>query len=316
MLDSREVGEETLLAALIGISEMMGDLPDLDELLETIVRIAPPLVSANRCTVFLRNPRTREFRAAHAFSPDPAVTARLLRVSILEADVPLLARKIVEMKIPLLYREGKDPVLPEPIVRSFDIRSMLFVPLAYQGEVLGFLALDEAGKNHVFTSQQVNIVNTIASHTAVAVVHTRLVEAFSLERRRTESLAEALCDGVITLDSHLRVISLNRGAVALLGWTSDEVAGRAYWDAFDASGGPSGEGANLARKLVAGARRVTGRLNLQARDGSRIACLVTAIGVSGPSRDSSEVLFALTRILPGITRQHPERTAAGSPPRS
>ena len=311
MLDAREVGEETLLAALIGISEMMGDLPDLDELLETIVRIAPPLVSANRCSIFLRNPRTREFRVAHAFSTDPAVTARLLRLSVLEADVPLLAKKIVEMKIPLLYREGKEPVLPESIVRAFDIRSMLMVPLAYQGEVLGFIALDEPGKSHVFTSQQVNVVNTIASHTAVALVHTRLVEAYALERRRSEALAEALCDGVITFDSHLRVLSLNRGAVALLGWTSDEVSGRTYWDAFDASAGPSGEGAALARKLFAGARRVTGRVNLQARDGSRIACLVTAIAVAGASREAAEILFALTRILPGATRPHPERKAIG-----
>ena len=309
MLDSREIGEENLLAALIGISEMMGDLPDLDELLETIVRVAPPLVSVSRCTIFLRNPRTREFRVAHAFSMDPATTSRLLRLSILEADVPLLTKKIVEMKIPLLYREGKEPVLPESVVRSFDIRSMLMVPLAYQGEVLGFITLDEPGKGHVFTSQQVNVVNTIASHTAVAVVHTRLVESYALERHRSEALAEALCDGVITLDAHLRVLSLNRGAVALLGWTSDEVTGRTYWDAFDAAAGPSGDGAALARKLVAGARRATGRVNLQARDGSRIACLVTAIAVSGPSREATEILFALTRILPGVTRPHPERTA-------
>ncbi len=304
MLDSKEVGEETLLAALIGISEMMGDLPDLDELLETIVRIAPPLVSSNRCAIVLRNPRTREFRVAHAFSPDPAATARLLQLSIPEADVPLLTKKIVEGKIPVLYREGKEPVLPESVVRANDIRSMLMVPLSYQGEVLGFIALDEAGKNHVFTSQQVNVANTIASHTAVAVVHTRLVEAYGLERRRAEALADALCDGVITLDAHLRVLSLNRGAVALLGWTSDEVVGRPYTEWFDAPEGSSGEGAALARKLLAGARRVTGRLSLQARDGSRIPCLVTAIAVSGMTRDAEEILFALTRILPGVMRPH------------
>jgi lactate dehydrogenase-like 2-hydroxyacid dehydrogenase len=35
MLESKEVKEEALLAALMGISEMMCDLTDLDELLET-----------------------------------------------------------------------------------------------------------------------------------------------------------------------------------------------------------------------------------------------------------------------------------------
>lgn len=293
------------MAALIGISEMMGDLPDLDELLETIVRIAPPLVSANRCAIFLRNPRTREFRVAHAFSQDPAMTARLMHLTILEADVPLLTKRVVEGKIPVLYREGKEPVLPEAVVRAFEIKSMLMVPLAYQGEVLGFMALDEPGKGHVFTSQQVNVVNALASHTAVAVVHTRLVEAYGLERRRAEAIADALCDGVITFDSHLRVLSLNRGAVALLGWTSDEVVGRPYGESFESLDGPAGEGAALVRKLFTGARRVTGRLSLQARDGSRVPCLVTAIAVAGMSRDTEEILFALTRILPGTTRPHP-----------
>jgi PAS domain S-box-containing protein len=310
MLESKEVGEETLLAALMGISEMMGDLPDLDELLETIVRIAPPLVSVNRCAIFLRNPRTREFRVAHAFSQDSGMTGLLLRLTIPEADVPGLAKKVVAAKIPVMYREGKGDILPEAVVRAFEIKSMLIVPLAYQGEALGFLALDEAGKDHVFTSQQVNVVNAIASHTAVAVVHTRLVEAYAIERRRSEALAETLCDGVITLDPRLRVVSLNRGAESLLGWPSEEAAGRTYWEAFDGEG-PSGEGAALVRKVVSGARRVTGKVTLRARDGSRIPCLVTAVAVAGSSGDPVEILFALTRILAVATTQRPGKTGAG-----
>ncbi|MEK6851835.1 MAG: GAF domain-containing protein, partial [Candidatus Thermoplasmatota archaeon] len=206
MLDARELGEEAVLAALMGISEMMGDLTDLDELLDAIVRIAPRLAAVDRCAIFLRNRRGAEFRAAHAFSPDPATTNRLMRLAIPEADIGKLAHKLVNQRIPVMFRVGREPLLPVPIIEAFDVRSMLLVPLVYQEQVMGFITLDEAGRDHLFTSREVNVVQAIATHAAVAIVHTRLAEAYRLERRRSEALADAMCDGVVTLDRQLRVV--------------------------------------------------------------------------------------------------------------
>jgi len=178
MLDSQELGEEQILAALMGITEMMGDLTDLDELLETIVRIAPRLVSVNRCAIFLRNPRAPEFRVAHAFSPSPAATETMLRLSIPQAEMERLAHKLIRQRVPVLLREARESFLPATILETLKIRSMLLVPLEYQEQVMGFMTLDEPGKDHVFTSREVNVVQAIASHAAVALVHTRLVDAY------------------------------------------------------------------------------------------------------------------------------------------
>lgn len=312
MLDSKEVEEEAILAALMGISEMMGDLTDVDELLDAIVRIAPRLAAADRCAIFLRNPRAPEFRVTHAFSPDPAVTALLLRLTIREAEIEKLVHRLVRQKIPVMLREGKEPMLPAAIVEAFQIRSMLLVPLVYQDQVMGFMATDEAAKDHVFTSREVNVVQAIAAHAAVALVHTRLVDAYRLERRRAEALAASLCDGVITLDPQLRIVTLNGGAEALFGWRSEEAAGRHCADVFE---GPNsgGETVGIARKILAGSTRDTAVVRFQAKDGSPVACLVTGSSVPSGTGGVGEILYALTRVDPDadLTTQHLGRTAGG-----
>lgn len=312
MLDSKELEEEALLAALMGISEMMSDLTDVDELLDAIVRIAPRLVAVDRCAIFLRNPRVPEFRVTHAFSPDAAATALLLRLTIREGEIEKLAYKLVRQKIPVMLREGKEPLLPHAIVEAFNVRSMLLVPLVYQEQVMGFIAVDEAGRDHLFTSREVNVVQAIAAHAAVALVHTRVVDAFRLERRRGEALAGALCDGVIALDPQLRIVAINLGAESLLGWESEDILGRPCADVFDDPGAP-GETAAVAAKILAGSTRDTAVVRFRAKDGSRVECLVTGVAVVGPSGGAGEILYALTRVDPDsdLTTRRPARTGAG-----
>lgn len=310
-MESKELEEEAILAALMGISEMMGDLTEIDELLDAIVRIAPRLVLADRCAIFLRNPRAPEFRVTHAFSADPPTTALLMRVVLPEAHIERLTHKLIRQRVPVLLRVGRDPLLPPAFTDKFRIRSMLLVPLEYQGQVMGFMTLDQAGQDHVFTSREVNVVGAIASHAAVALVHTRLVDAYRLERRRNEALAGALCDGVITLDPQLRVASMNAGAEVLLGWTAEGVQDRPCGDVL-------GDGMlAAARRVLSGAVRDTAVVPVRARDGSYVACLVTGASVPGAPGVPAEVLLALTRVdEDDVTTRHPGRTGGDSPPPS
>lgn len=312
MLDARELKEEALLAALIGISEMMGDLTDPDELLEAIVRIAPRLASVDRCAIFLRRPRAAEFYVAHAFSPDPAATAHLLRLTIREADIERLAHRLLNQKLPILMREGRGPLLPTPVAEAFRVKSMLLVPLAYHDEGLGFITVDEVGKDHLFTSREVNVVNAIASHAAVALAHMRLVEAARLERRRYDVLAAALCDGVVTLDPQLRIVSLNPGAEGLLGWRSADVAGRPSAEVFDDPEG-SGDITTVAHMVLAGAAPGSTVLRFRAKDGSYLACLTTGARVPASSGEPAEIVLAFTKVEgdPALTKRHPARRGEG-----
>ena len=53
MLPEGDLGDAKVLAALLGISEMVAGLSDLEEVLGLIVRITPQLVGVDRCAVLL-----------------------------------------------------------------------------------------------------------------------------------------------------------------------------------------------------------------------------------------------------------------------
>jgi len=234
-----------------------------------------------------------------------------MRLAIPEDEMGKLVHKLVNQRVPVMLRAGREHLLPAPVMEAFDIRSMLLVPLVYQEQVMGFMSLDQASMDHLFTSREVNVVQAIAAHAAVAIVHTRLAEAYRIERRRSEALADALCDGVVTLDRQLRVVSLSAGAEALLGWKTDEVHGKAVAVAFDEPGGAS-EVESAGLNVLAGAPHVAMTLRFRAKDGSRIPCLVRATAVPGTMGGPAEVLYALSRAEPGAaTTRRPARTGEG-----
>ena len=175
---------------------------------------------------------------------------------------------------------------------------------------MGFITLDEEGEDHVFTSREVNVVQAIAAHAAVAIVHTRLVESFRMERKRSDALADAVADGVVALDRQLRIVSLTAGAATLLGWTPEEVEGRLAAEVLDDPAG-TGEVTAIARRVLAGAARDTGVARFRAKDGSRVACIVTAAAVPGTMGGTAEILYALSRMdSDSVTRRRPARTGA------
>lgn len=302
MLDSQELEEEAILAALMGISEMLADIGDLDELLDAIVRIAPRLAAVSRCSIVLRSPRTKELRVAHSFSRDPQSTAVLQRLVLREADIPELATKLFEQRIPVMIREGRVNLLPAPVTQTFRIRSMLLVPLAYQEQVLGFMAIDEPGRDHVFTSREVNVVNAVASHAATALVHARLRESLHREWRRGEAVASSISDGLVTVDANLRIVALSSGAESLLGWTTEEVMGRPVGDVLEREGAGAGSLAEVLRQSFAGGERGAAALQLRRKDGATVECLVTLAPVRSTSGTVLEVVCILSKVERGPRR--------------
>src|SRR5438445_10682624 len=99
-----EVSEEQILAALLGVPEMAGDLTDPEELLAAIVRITPGLVGVDRCAVLGYDKQAREFRTLAAFGPAGVPTPFVgLRIQV--AAIPRLAHRIVSLRLPALLTE-------------------------------------------------------------------------------------------------------------------------------------------------------------------------------------------------------------------
>lgn len=287
-----EVDETQILAALLGIAEMVGDLTDTRELLEAVVRIAPSLVRVDRCAIFGYDEVSREFRTIVFFAPpDAGVALEDLRIP--DAEMPRLAQRLVALHLPALVKaETRDPTLPPSVVKRLGLQSVLLVPLVCRGRTLGLLWLDHAGHNHYFTSTEINVAQGIATSLAVALDRAEGLEALTLERRRFDALARTLADGVLILDSDLRILEMNRPAEDLLGWQSSEVRGRRASEVFAITEAQAG----IAwTREAAGPLPATKTLGLRTRDRETLVCDVLVVPVRGEAGDIVQILFILLR---------------------
>jgi len=289
-----EVSETQILAALLGIAQMVGDLTDTREMLESVVRIAPSLVRVDRCAVLTLDESAREFRTWVSFGPG-ATGAPFEGLRIPEADMPRLAHRLLVLRLPALVKgDAKDVALPPAVVKRLGVRSALLVPLVCRGEVLGLVWLDHSSQSHYFTSKEINVIQGVATSVAVALDGAHRLEALDVERRRYDALARSLADGVIALDSDLRILEMDRGAEDLLGWQSSEVKGRRVHEVFAISSAEAEVGWRREGLAPSPAPKL---LQLRSRVGSVMPCVVYAVPVRGAAGETLQVLFVLKKAV-------------------
>jgi len=292
--DPEEIGEMQILAALIGVAEMVGGLTDTDELLASIVRVMPGLVRVDRCAILSYDPSAREFRTITSFAPGGRSTP-FDGLTIEEAEIPRLAQRLISLRLPALVKPpSREPEagLPPLLQKRLGLRSALVVPLAARGRFLGVLWLDDTRAPHLFTSKEINIVQGVAAQVAIALDGAKLAVQLDLERRRLEALVTALADGLVVVDRDLRVLYLDRGAEALLGWQSSEVRGRRMHDVFDIS---EAEASVAWTREKSGPALAPKDLRLRAHDGVTVECNAQAIAVRGDEGELIQILFALRK---------------------
>ena len=290
-----EIDETQILAALLGVAEMAGDLTDPDELLAAIVRITPGLVRVDRCAVLGYDKRTREFHTLASFGPGGKPTPfEGLRIQV--ADIPRLAHRLVSLKLPALLKESsKEGILPPFLQKRLGVSAGLVVPLACRGRFLGALWLDDTQASHLFTSTEINVVQGIATELAAALNMAELVGKLDLERQRFEALVGALTDGLVIVDREFRVVHVDAGAEALLGWQSSEIRGRRFYEVFEIT---EAEASVAWTKDRGGPAPTAKALSLRARNGVQVLCAVQPILVRDSTGDVFQILYAL-RTAPG-----------------
>ena len=173
---------------------------DLQAVFDTLIASAVELCGANRGAIFLRDGDVFRLRAASASSPEyfqywQAHPARAGRASA-------TARVILSGKVESIPDVLEDAEMEMPANTLIQIRATLGVPLLRDNQVEGVLVLTRPQPG-VFTSRQVDLVQTFADQAVIAIENVRL---FYEVQARTRDLTEALQQQTATADV-LKVIS-------------------------------------------------------------------------------------------------------------
>lgn len=172
-LFSSQKEEAEVSAALLKLAEAVGSLQDLDQVLDTVVEIAPQLLGVKRCGLFRLEPTEGVFTPTKAWGlPEELQPAFLaLRGS---PEIPAVVKAAQNQEPVVVEGALLDAWIPRKVASALDIRSMLIIPLLSGGRLVGTMALDSPGEEHTFTPKQIAIARGIATHAAVAIDNARL----------------------------------------------------------------------------------------------------------------------------------------------
>jgi PAS domain S-box-containing protein len=131
---------------------------------------------------------------------------------------------------PLIIRDARiDPDMAyiRDLILERGIISMLIVPLAIGGQVIGTLGLDSTRELREFSPEQIELAQTIASQAAIAVQNASLFEQSVIRTRELETLFEATQAIAVTLD--LDQVLLNTAHHMVFALQMDNAI-ISYWD--------------------------------------------------------------------------------------
>ncbi len=114
-----------------------------------------------------------------------------------------------------------------------------YIPLRYQGSLIGFMALGPRLSGEPYTGADLDFLDTVAGQSSLALENARL---FTNLRRTLDQTLEmkglmddifaSIATGVITTDVARKVTLFNRAAASILGISGEEVVGKSLLDAL------------------------------------------------------------------------------------
>ena len=133
-------------------------------------------------------------------------------------------------------------VLPEALSRSETFRELgcsAFVPLNYEGSLIGFMALGSRRSGDPYTGDDLDFLGTVAGQSALALENARLFINLrhtldqTLEMKNLmDDIFASIATGVITTDVGHKVTLFNRAAENILGIAVKDVLGKSLPEAL------------------------------------------------------------------------------------
>lgn len=181
------------------IDRLARDLPttiDLERFLNVVVSEIGRMLDAERCDLLQLN-NDKELRISHEWRRDKSVPKS--EGTIIPID-PRKLGEIFDITQPIRINDTskiKDQTL-KFLAKALGTRSLLIIPIALDGRVLGLLGLHDTKQPREWLDEEVSFLDSIARQLAIGYQYTSMYVAQQHESRRTTALLEI----ANTLNSH------------------------------------------------------------------------------------------------------------------
>ena len=231
--ESQMRGEE--LATLVEAAAVVSSSLDVNQVLQVVAEQMISLLNVRGCAISDYDPEIKSVKLISDFGPIEWLNNK-------ERDKPYyldeypLTRQVLVTGEPLLVRVD-DPDLEANERRFMErnhIKVSLMLPLVTRDRTIGLVELIDDRLDHSFSESEIELVQTLASHAAIAIENARLYQhtqkyAEELEDRvrertmelrnakeRIEHILVSVPDAIIVLDEDNRLIQANPSGDALI----------------------------------------------------------------------------------------------------
>lgn len=166
-----------LSTALLQVADAMSQVSDMDSVLTTIVRLTPILAGVDRCAILLWEEATESFLPAQTYGLDPELAQTFEQMAFPLGAWPALDLIRLEKSPLLVDVEQDEGLVPPALAQTFSIHEMVLLPLLAQGELLGMMMVDYAGRSRHFSERLIGMLSGIANQAAMVLQTARLVQA-------------------------------------------------------------------------------------------------------------------------------------------
>ncbi|MGY8667839.1 AAA family ATPase [Bradyrhizobium sp. UFLA05-109] len=219
------------LATVLKVSQAVSGDIVLENLLETLMRTAIEQSGAVRGLLILAR-ETGPRIVAEATTGDTIVVQ--LR------DEPLAVTSLPESVVHYVLRTRESVILDDaaasalfaadPYVRQRQARSVLCMPLLYQGQLMGLLYLENNLTPRIFAPARITVLKLLAAQAAISLENTRLYRDLAEREAKIRRLLDANIIGIIIWDFEGQILEANDIFLRMLGFDRDDlVGGRIRW---------------------------------------------------------------------------------------
>ncbi|MEO6891447.1 MAG: ATP-binding protein [Ktedonobacteraceae bacterium] len=229
---------EESLAAMNSALQAVSAVLNLGEMLDNFVKVVANLVQAEMCVFFQLSADKAELVAQALYAPKSK--GKVDEILLFQSDDKEKHAELIEMihlpfKGSLLERlvnEGSFFYLDAPMVdelaqvsseggviflRETHIQKMIMIPVQYQTELVGILAIHTPRQNRVFRPEEIGMLLAICSQTASAMRNGQLFEQINEANAELQHMNKLKDEFIVTASHELRTpLSAISGYASLL----------------------------------------------------------------------------------------------------
>ena len=166
----REHSTGEILNALSKVSAAISSDLYLEDVLRLIVTVTAGVMNSKICSLMLLNDKKElEIKATQSINPEYIRKPNLKMGEGVAGKVAIENRPIVVFDV-----QSEKEYIHKDLARKEGLASMLSVPLAVRGKVIGVLNT-YTSTPHKFSEEEIEILQTVASQAAVTIENTHLI---------------------------------------------------------------------------------------------------------------------------------------------